>query len=103
MLQWRLTISRSGKNSSLKEEIDKTEELTEKWSSLGDELQQSIDSANETTLDLKVNFDNVNELKEKLLEIIEDGKIDESEEAEYKRLLTCSAKRLTVLTVNGTI
>ncbi len=81
-------------NSSLKEEIDKTEELTEKWSSLGDELQQSIDSANETTLDLKVNFDNVNELKEKLLEIIEDGKIDESEEAEYKTVVDLLSEKV---------
>ncbi len=74
-------------NSSLKKEIDKTTELTEKWSDLADEMSTEIEEINDTELTMKVDFENVDKMKERLKEIIEDGTIDESEEGDYRTIV----------------
>ena len=74
-------------NSSLKKEIDKTKELTDEWNDLADGMSSKIKEINDTELDLKVNFGDVNNLKERLQEIIKDGTIDESEKGEYTTIV----------------
>lgn len=74
-------------NSSLKEEIDKTNELTEEWNDLADEMTSKITEINDTELSLKADFESVNEMKERLQEIIKDGTIDENEEGDYKTIV----------------
>lgn len=74
-------------NSSLKKEIDKTKELTDDWNNLADSMSSKIKEINDTELDLKVNFDEVNNLKERLQEIIKDGTIDENEKGEYTTIV----------------
>lgn len=74
-------------NSSLKKEIDKTAELTEQWNDLADGMASKIEEINDTELDMKVNFDEVNELKERLQKIIKDGTIDENEKGEYTTIV----------------
>lgn len=74
-------------NSDLKKEIDKTAELTEKWNDLADSMSSKIEEINDTELDMKVNFEDVNNLKERLQEIIKDGTIDENEKGEYTTIV----------------
>lgn len=74
-------------NSSLKKEIDKTKELTDEWNDLADSMSSKIKEINDTELDLKVNFEDVNNLKERLQEIIKDGTIDENEKGEYTTIV----------------
>lgn len=88
-------------NSSLRKELDKTQELTDKWKSLSDEMSSKMDELNDTQLDMKVNFDNVDKLKERLQEIISDGTIDEDEKGEYKTIVDLLSEKSTVLTSSG--
>jgi hypothetical protein len=74
-------------NSSLKKEIDKIEECTEKWNDLAGDMSSFAENINETELDLKVNFEQVEEMKSRLQEIIQDGTISEGEEGEYKTII----------------
>lgn len=74
-------------NSSLKKEIDKTKELTDDWNELADSMSSKIEEINDTELDMKVNFEDVNNLKERLQEIIKDGTIDENEKGEYTTIV----------------
>ena len=74
-------------NSSLKKEIDKTKELTDDWNELADSMSSKIKEINDTELDMKVNFEDVNNLKERLQEIIKDGTIDENEKGDYKTIV----------------
>lgn len=74
-------------NSDLKKEIDKTKELTDEWNDLADSMSSKIKEINDAELDLKVNFDEVNNLKERLQEIIKDGTIDENEKGEYTTIV----------------
>lgn len=81
-------------NSSLRKELDKTQELTDKWKSLSDEMSSKMDELNDTQLDMKVNFDNVDKLKERLQEIISDGTIDEDEKGEYKTIVDLLSEKV---------
>lgn len=81
-------------NSSLKNELDKTQELTEKWQTLSDEMSSKIKEINDTKLDLQVDFDTVDKLKDRLEEIIADGTIDESEQGEYKTIVDLLSEKV---------
>jgi hypothetical protein len=81
-------------NSSLKNELDKTQELTDKWQTLSDEMSNKIKEINDTKLDLQVNFDTVDKLKDRLEEIIADGTIDESEQGEYKTIVDLLSEKV---------
>jgi DNA repair exonuclease SbcCD ATPase subunit len=81
-------------NSSLKKEIDNINTCTEKWSDLADEMSSTVDNINDTELSLKVDFENVNELKTRLQEIISDGTIDESEKGEYKTIVDLLSEKI---------
>lgn len=100
-------------NSSLKKEIDKTKELTDDWNELADSMSSKIEEINDTELDMKVNFEDVNKLKERLQEIIKDGTIDESEKGEYTTIIDLLSgkvdgfkdkwSKINLKTVNGEI
>lgn len=100
-------------NSDLKKEIDKTKELTDEWNDLADSMSSKIEEINDTELDMKVNFEDVNNLKERLQEIIKDGTIDENEKGEYKTIVDLLSEKvdgfetnwnnLTLEEVNGKI
>lgn len=100
-------------NSSLKKEIDKTKELTDEWNDLADSMSSKIEEINDTELDMKVNFDDVNKLKERLQEIIKDGTIDENEKGEYTTIIDLLSgkvdgfkdkwSKINLKTVNGEI
>ena len=100
-------------NSSLKKEIDKTKELTDNWNELADSMSSKIKEINDTELDLKVNFEDVNNLKERLQEIIKDGTIDENEKGEYTTIIDLLSSKvdgfkdewskINLKTVNGEI
>lgn len=100
-------------NSSLKKEIDKIDEYTEKFNELSDEMQSKIDEINNTELSMKVDFENIEKMKERLQEIIEDGTIDESEKGEYQTIVDLLSEKvdgfetdwnsLTLEEVNGNI
>lgn len=100
-------------NSSLKKEIDKTKELTDNWNDLADSMSSKIEEINDTELDMKVNFDDVNKLKERLQEIIKDGTIDENEKGEYTTIIDLLSgkvdgfkdkwSKINLKTVNGEI
>ena len=81
-------------NSSLKKELKKTAELTEQWNELGDEMSATIDEINDTELTMKVDFENVDKMKNRLQEIIEDGTIDESEKGEYKTIVDLLSEKV---------
>lgn len=81
-------------NSSLKNELDKTQELTDKWQTLSDEMSSKIKEINDTKLDLQVNFDTVDKLKDRLEEIIADGTIDESEKGEYTTIVDLLSEKV---------
>lgn len=81
-------------NSSLKNELDKTQELTDKWQTLSDEMSNKIKEINDTKLDLQVDFDTVDKLKDRLEEIIADGTIDESEQGEYKTIVDLLSEKV---------
>lgn len=74
-------------NSSLKKEVDKTAELADEWGDLADEMSTKIDEINDTELTMKVDFENVDKMKDRLKEIIDDGTIDENEEGDYKTIV----------------
>ncbi len=74
-------------NSDLKKEIDKTKELTDEWNDLADSMSSKIKEINDTELDMKVNFEDVEKMKERLQEIIKDGTIDENEKGEYTTIV----------------
>ena len=74
-------------NSSLKKEIDKTNKLTDEWNELADEMSTKIEEINDTELSMKVDFENVDKMKKRLQEIIDDGTIDDSEKGEYKTIV----------------
>lgn len=100
-------------NSSLKKEIDKTKELTDNWNDLADSMSSKIEEINDTELDMKVNFDDVNKLKERLQEIIKDGTIDENEKGEYTTIIDLLGEKvngfktywdgITLTDINGKI
>lgn len=81
-------------NSSLKKEIDKTKELTDDWNNLADEMTSKIDEINDTKLSLKVDFEDVEKMKERLQEIIKDGTIDENEKGEYKTIIDLLSEKV---------
>lgn len=81
-------------NSSLKNELDKTQELTDKWQTLSDEMSSKIKEINDTKLNLQVDFDTVDELKDRLEEIIADGTIDESEKGEYTTIVDLLSEKV---------
>ena len=81
-------------NSSLKKEIDNVKECTEKWNDFSNELSSTVENIDGTELSLKVDFENVNELKERLQEIIADGTIDESEKGEYKTIIDLLSEKV---------
>lgn len=81
-------------NSSLKNELDKTQELTDKWQTLSDEMSSKINEINDTKLDLQVDFDTVDKLKDRLEEIIADGTIDESEKGEYTTIVDLLSEKV---------
>ncbi len=81
-------------NSSLKKEIDNINTCTEKWSDLADEMSSTVENINDTELSLKVDFENVNELKQRLQEIIADGTIDESEKGEYTTIIDLLSEKV---------
>ncbi len=100
-------------NSSLKKEIDKTNELTEEWNDLANEISSKVDEINDTELSMKVDFENIEKMKERLQEIIKDGTIDESEKGEYQTIVDLLSEKvdgfetdwnsLTLEEVNGKI
>ena len=100
-------------NSSLKEEINKINEYTDSFNELSDEMQSKIDEINNTELSMKVDFANIETMKERLQEIIEDGTIDESEKGEYQTIVDLLSEKvdgfetdwnsLTLEEVNGNI
>lgn len=81
-------------NSSLKEEIDEVNELTEEWKDLADEMASKTEEINETELSLKVDFETVDKMKERLQEIIEDGTIDENEKGEYQTIIDLLSEKV---------
>ena len=100
-------------NSDLKKEIDKTKELTDEWNDLTNSMSSKIEEINGTELDMKVNFEDVEKMKERLQEIIEDGTIDDSEKGEYTTIVDLLKEKvdgfetnwnnLTLKEVNGKI
>ena len=81
-------------NSSLKKEIDKTKELTEEWNDLAESMSSKIEEINDTELDMKVNFEDVEKMKERLQEIIKDGTIDENEKGDYKTIVDLLSEKV---------
>lgn len=81
-------------NSSLKKEIDKTNELTEEWNDLANEISSKVDEINDTELSMKVDFENIEKMKERLQEIIKDGTIDESEKGEYQTIIDLLSEKV---------
>lgn len=100
-------------NSSLKKEIDKTKELTDNWNELADSMSSKIEEINDTELDMKVNFEDVEKMKERLQEIIKDGTIDENEKGEYTTIIDLLGEKvdgfktywdgITLTDINGKI
>lgn len=81
-------------DSSLKKQLDKTQKLADEWQNLSDEMSNKIDEINDTELDLKVDFGNVDKLKKRLHEIIEDGTIDENEKGEYQTIVDLMSEKV---------
>lgn len=81
-------------NSSLKSEIEKTAKLTDEWNDLSDGMSTKIEEINDTELSMKVDFENVDKMREKLQAIIEDGTIDESERGEYETIVDLLSEKV---------
>lgn len=81
-------------NSSLKKELDKIVEQTDRWNNLTYEMSATIDEINESEITMKVDFENVQKMKDKLQEIINDGTIDESEKGEYKTIVDLLSEKV---------
>ena len=81
-------------NSSINKELDKAQELTDNWTSLAEDMTSKIDEINNKEITLKADINNVNEMKDKLQEIIEDGTIDENEVGQYKTIIDLMSEKV---------
>lgn len=81
-------------NSSINKELDKAQELTDNWTSLAEDMTSKIEEINSKEITLKADINNVNEMKDKLQEIIEDGTIDESEVGQYKTIIDLMSEKV---------
>lgn len=81
-------------NSSINKELDEAQKLTDKWKSLADGMTSKIDEINDKEITLKADINSVNEMKDKLKEIIDDGTIDESEVGEYKTIVDLLSEKV---------
>lgn len=80
--------------SALKEQIDNINEYSEEIRECADTLRETREEFENTELELKADFSQVNGLKSRLQELIEDGTIDESEMAEYKTIVDLLSEKV---------
>ena len=73
--------------SALKKQIDNINEYSEEIKECADTLRETREEFENTELELKADFSQVDGFKSRLQELIEDATIDESEMAEYKTIV----------------
>lgn len=81
-------------DSALKKQIDRVNEYSEKVKECADTLRETREEFENTELELKADFSQVEEYKTKLQEMIEDGTIDESEMSSYKTVVDLLSERV---------
>ena len=73
--------------SDLKKATDQISEYSEKLKESTERIKTAIDTANDNILEVKADVTQVETLKERLVEIIQDGVISEKEMPEYKSIM----------------
>ena len=71
----------------MKKATDQISEYTEKLKESTERIKTAIDTANDNILEVKADVTQVETLKERLVEIIQDGVISEKEMPEYKSIM----------------
>ena len=80
--------------SALKKQIDNINEYSEEIKECAEALRETREEFENSELELKADFSQVNGLKSRLQELIEDATIDESEMAEYKTIVDLLSERV---------